>query len=366
MKWAIAPGPFLWGARQDLVVFGFSFALPLMLVLLAQVHGLPNQELPEWAFLAFVIGVDVAHVYATLFRTYLDREELARHRLRYFGLPVVAFLVGVWAWSLSPLTLFRGLAYLAVLHFVRQQAGWVALYRARSEDRSLRTRYIDQAAIYLATLYPLFFWHVAPGSRRFAWFMAGDFVSWSELSWLLPWVQACWALALSLFVMRQVYELYRKRRVELGKSLVVLGTALTWYVGIVATNGDFEFTVTNVLPHGVPYLALLWFYARARRAEAPGLVGSRIVGAGLIAFLATCLAIAGVEEALWDRWVWHDHVGIFGQGSPLASGILNLAAPLLVVPQAVHYVLDGVLWRRKDTRARQAQRTALGYAPRET
>jgi hypothetical protein len=35
--------------------------------------------------------------------------------------------------------------------------------------------------------------------------------------------------------------------------------------------------------------------------------------------------------------------------------------PLLALPQGVHYVLDGMLWRRADTRARPAQRAALGF-----
>jgi hypothetical protein len=81
---------FLWGARRDFAIFGLSFALPLALVLLARLLGLPDRELPEWAFFSCVVAVDVAHVYATLFRTYWDREELGRHPLRYASLPLAA------------------------------------------------------------------------------------------------------------------------------------------------------------------------------------------------------------------------------------------------------------------------------------
>jgi hypothetical protein len=352
-------GPFLWSARRDSWIFGGSFALPLLLVLLAQLGGVPHRELPEWAFLAFVVGVDVAHVYATLFRTYLDRQELARHRLRYAALPVAAYLAAAALWSVSPLTLFRALAYLALWHFVRQQAGWVALYRARAGDRSRRSRLLDGAAVYTATLYPLLEWHVAPESRRFAWFMAGDFVSLDALAALVPWGRGLWLLALGAFLLEQARKLYTERRFELGKVVVVLGTALTWYVGIVATNGDFEFTVTNVLPHGVPYLALLYFYARERRREMPRLFGSRLVSSGLLGFLGLCLILALLEEGLWARFVFHDHAGLFGASS-VSQVAVALLAPLLVVPQAVHYALDGLLWRRRDSAERPAQRAALG------
>jgi len=63
-------------------------------------------------------------------------------------------VVAVGLWSSSPLALFRALAYLALCHFVRQQTGWVARYRARAGDRSLFSRVIDGAAVYAATLYP--------------------------------------------------------------------------------------------------------------------------------------------------------------------------------------------------------------------
>ena len=38
------PGPFLWGARRDAWIFGGSFALPLALVALARLLGLPDRD----------------------------------------------------------------------------------------------------------------------------------------------------------------------------------------------------------------------------------------------------------------------------------------------------------------------------------
>ena len=48
----------------------------------------------------------------------------------------------------------------------------------------------------------------------------------------------------------------------------------------------------------------------------------------------------------------------------LAGAIaLALVVPLLTVPQGTHYVLDGLIWRRGDTRTRPSQRAALGFLP---
>ena len=57
---------------------------------------------------------------------------------------------------------------------------------------------------------------------------------------------------------RQVQLALRGELVPLGKAAVVLTTAAGWYGGIVLSSDDWSFTVLNVLPHGVPYFALVW------------------------------------------------------------------------------------------------------------
>ena len=58
---------------------------------------------------------------------------------------------------------------------MRQQYGWVALYR-RKNGEGEDGRLLDAAAIYGATLTPLLFWH-AHLPRNFQWFLRGDFVN---------------------------------------------------------------------------------------------------------------------------------------------------------------------------------------------
>ena len=58
---------------------------------------------------------------------------------------------------------------------MRQQYGWVALYRRRLGAATRLDRVLDDAAIYSATLYPLLYWH-AHLPREFEWFIEGDFI----------------------------------------------------------------------------------------------------------------------------------------------------------------------------------------------
>src|SRR6188474_1210858 len=91
--------------------------------------------LPAWGWLVFVLAIDVTHVWTTIFRTYLDREELARRPRLYAAIPVGCFALGAALHLGSERAFWRTLAYVAVFHFVRQQAGWVAVYRARAGER---------------------------------------------------------------------------------------------------------------------------------------------------------------------------------------------------------------------------------------
>jgi hypothetical protein len=361
-----ALGPWIWGARADVAVFGGSALLALALALLSPALS-DDGALPSWGWLAFVLAIDVAHVYTTLFRTYLDRDELRRRRALYLAVPAACWAAGAALHLGSERAFWCVLAYVAVVHFVRQQVGWVAIYRARAGERSRAGRLLDDAAIYAATGFPLLYWH-AHLPRAFRWFVDGDFVAAPALTALVRPAFVLWVAILGAYAARAAWIAMRGGPANPGKHLVVATTAITWYVGIVATDTDFQFTVTNVLVHGIPYMALLWAYTRERAREAPGTLVARIATGGIAAFLATALAFAFVEEMFWDRLVWHDRPSLFGgperQGPLLGPLARALVVPLLAVPQATHYVLDAVLWRRRDTGAAQARALGFTRAPR--
>ena len=331
-------------ARWDLTVFGGSAALAAALLAVGHVQGHLLGPAPPWLFLIAVVGVDVAHVWSTAYRVYLDPVERGRRAGLYLGIPVTAYVIGVLLHTVSAALFWRVLAYVAVLHFVRQQYGWVALYRRKMGPSSRPDRWLDDAAIYSATLYPLLYWH-ANLPREFEWFIAGDFVPGlpaGAAQALLPV-----HLAISLvYAGRQAQLLLSGRPVSAGKNVIVLTTWLTWYVGIVVLDSDYAFTVTNVLVHGIPYLAFVWVHGRTRYAGSPDGIGRVFQRRAWPLYLLPLLALAWSEEWLWDRLVWHDHASLF-PGPELGPGpaLLALVVPLLALPQATHYLLDAWIWR---------------------
>lgn len=306
--------------------------------------ALRSQETPLWGWVALVICVDVAHVYASMYRIYLDPAEFQRRRALYTGVPLACWIIGVLLYKHSALLFWRVLAYTAVFHFLRQQYGFLKIYQHLQGLRSRFDDALDQTAVYAAMLYPLAFWHAAP-SRNFAWFIDGDFVRLSaSLPALVPWV---YGVVIFVFIARQFQLYLRHGTVNWGKTLLVLSTAASWYVGIVALDSDFAFTVTNVVAHGLPYLALVWLYGNRKWTGASWL-GRLHRPEALLLFLLPLLGLAYFEEGLWDVLVWKEHAGAFGGLSwdaVLPQAALTLLVPLLALPQSSHYVLDAWIWK---------------------
>lgn len=337
---AISGLPWLFSPTVDLLTFTGSAVVALGLVVVGYQFGWIHSETPEWTWVTSVLLIDVAHVYATGFRVYFDPSELKRRRWLYVLAPLLSFLLGMAVYSESPRTFWRLLAYLAVFHFVRQQYGWVALYRAKAGEKDRAGRWIDASAIYLATVYPLIYWH-AHLPRKFDWFVSQDFVN--VPVWLERVTQPVYWLALTAYFARSLYRGIRDGHWNPGKDLVVLSTAACWYIGIVSLNSDYAFTVTNVIIHGVPYMVLVYRTQRNDQWVArPSRVWSR-----LVRFVGLIWLLAYAEELIWHRAVWPDHSWLFGAAWHVPQWQVWLV-PLLAVPQATHYVLDGFIWKRRS------------------
>ena len=332
-RWLFSPGVDVAAfAGTALASFGLTLLLPSLGV---------GADTPPWAFLVFVVFIDVAHVWSTLFRVYFDKEELKRRPLLYAAAPLLAYGLGVAAHSVSAEFFWRALAYAAAWHFIRQQVGWMVLYgrRAGSSEGEL---HFDRAAIYAATLGPVVWWH-ANLPRTFWWFREGDFIA-----GVPTWVGTLALGVHTVVLIAWLAQALLLRRFHPGKSLLLFATWLSWFGGIVLAQSDLAFTVMNVCLHGVPYLVLLRRYSKGREAEGGYGVASFVLRAGLPGFLLVLWALAFFEELAWDKLVWHDHPMLFGAGGfELEGVVLALAVPLLSLPQTTHYLLDGFIWKTR-------------------
>jgi hypothetical protein len=334
-RWIVSP-------RFDLAWFIGPGLLALLVGLAVGLSLEPVEDDSLALWIGGVVLVDVAHVWASLYRTYLDPEARKLHASLLAWTPVLVLLLGFMAHAISPRLFWGALAYVAVFHFIKQQEGFVLLYlRAGKETASLDRR-LAKLAIWAGTLAPVIWWH-ARLPRRFAWFMPDDFIAAvpEQIGTIAVWAQLPILLA---FVLRRAWLRRSGRPGHPMVALLVALTAASWNLGIVWFDDGRVFTITNVFIHGVPYLALVWVAGGADR------VRRRIPAAGTLAlaaaFWGVLVVLAFAEEALWDRLVWHEHEGLFGVGTlALDEFGLALAVAFLSVPQATHYVLDRYIWR---------------------
>lgn len=321
-----------------------------------------SQNVPLWVWVCFVLLIDVAHVYATLFRTYLNPLAFSKHKNVLIAMPLIAWIGGSLLYSLDALFFWRALAYLAVFHFIRQQFGFVALYSRKDPGVCRKFSWLDKAAIYAATIYPVLFWHTHL-PRNFSWFVAGDFaesLSHVGAQSIEQSSLAIYILIALAYLAKEIIIAAREKYLNIPRNLLIAGTALSWWTGIIAFNSDMAFTITNVVSHGIPYMALIWLYHREKTAGSPPMVPQvvpknnwrRLVLSNVVFFSLFMAALAYLEEGVWDGLVWREHLSFFAPFAILPvindGAILALLIPFLALPQSTHYLLDGFIWRVKD------------------
>jgi hypothetical protein len=314
-----------------------------------------SENVPLWVWVCFVLLIDVAHVYATLFRTYLNSTAFSKHKNILIAMPLVAWIGGSLLYSLDAIFFWRALAYLAVFHFIRQQFGFVALYSRKDPPISQKFSWLDKAAVYAATLYPILFWHTHM-PRHFSWFVAGDFIE-SIPQALSHSALAIYVLIAAAYIGKETLVATRQKYLNIPRNLLVAGTALSWWTGIITFNSDMAFTITNVVSHGIPYMALIWLYHNQQKEAAPLTVPDknkwrRLVLSNVMVFFLFLALLAYLEEGIWDGLIWREHLSFFTPFMWLPTindgAVLALLIPFLALPQSTHYLLDGYIWRVKD------------------
>ena len=345
----------LFSYQRDLLLLFVPVWLTWMAAFLLPSHIL-QADAPLWVLLVFVFGIDVSHVWTTLFRTYLDRDEFAHHRQLLISAPIIAFLLSFALASVSTDLFWRCLAYIAVFHFVKQQYGFMRIYKAKSKD--FQKKFLsDNFAIYLSMLYPIFYWHLNI-DRNFQWFVEGDFIQYQLPDQITYYFNnlgnIIYLLLLGVWFFEELYLKSKTgNRLAIGKILWIFTTAGNWYLGIVYFNSDVVFTITNVVAHGLPYIALIIFYTDRKRAIKIASRPLKQVFKIAFTIVLVALLLAFFEEFLWDRLIYQEEGGVFQIiiNTPfpeISTPVKSFAIAALSIPQATHYILDGFIWKSNN------------------
>jgi len=149
-------------------------------------------------------------------------------------------------------------------------------------------------------------------------------------------------------------------RFNVPRNLLLAGTALSWWTGIIVLDSDLAFTATNVLAHGIPYMALIWLYGRNSAAgTARGRCWDdsvrRFYSLAFVPLSSRCRSCSLMSRRLVGR-----------PGVDRASDVVppvrqpagdrrqrypGLAGAVAGVAAITHYVLDAFIWRLRQPEA---------------
>jgi hypothetical protein len=327
------------------------FACLLLIYLFPELFK-ANKEENDWVWFLLIVCVDVGHVYSTIYRTYMDKETIQKNKILFFLSPVLIYLIGVMLYSVNAIYFWRAMTYLAVFHFIRQQYGFLRLY-SRQEDKKSFSSKIDTITIYAATIYPLLYWHLQ-GQQLFNWFVEGDFLFVNRPE-AIPAFKFIYFLILSIYFSKEIYLAIKNKAFNIPKNLLMIGTIVSWYMGIIYFKGDLTFTLLNVVSHGIPYYALVWAYGNKQKEKLQSTakwLSLFFTPRNFALFILFLIVLAYGEELLWDGFVWKEHLTVFPTSKFLPDfsdnkELLSLLLPLLALPQLLHYFIDGFIWKIK-------------------
>lgn len=283
------------------------------------------------------VGLDGTHIFATVSRTYLDREERARNGAMLWGSLIVFFSFGpmmvLAGWTLL-LAIFVGVW--AYYHVVRQHYGFLMLYKVKNRDLAPADNRLD--TLFLAWML------TAPPFLRF-------FVRHPEelglpkrfaLTWLEPWLIASCVMLAFAYLWRVAQA--RERNIP---KLLLLGAVvpLHWLTFHYMSWKAAVPTVTIV--HNLQYHAIVWFHNRNKYAGAEAEQRFGFLPAAVTRSLLLYAAFGLAFSLLYRVPGYH-----LGRMSELAFGLFCGFG-------FTHYYLDSKIWRvRGDATLRQTLRLA--------
>lgn len=331
---ATSPPVSLWkhywiiSAPADLTLFIGSAIVSYFVLWLQVGLGVPTIIL----FWIWSLGFDGPHIFGTITRTYLDREERQQRGRLLWGSLGVFF-------SLGPLLILLGLKPLLILiiatwayyHLLRQHYGFMILYKKKNSDLAGWDNRLDRLFLAAMMLYPPF--------QRFFIYRVTEMGIPAQyaLAKLLPWLDPLLKVGLIAiglaFVVRQIQQLVAGQALNLPKYLFLLSVIpLHWLT--FHYLGPRESVPVLTIFHNIQYHGIIWYYNRNRyrpSAEATQRYGW---GPSWLTSHFSYYIIVGIAFSLLYRipgfWLGNHYDLAFG----LFAGF-----------GLTHYYLDSRIWR---------------------
>ncbi len=275
----------------------------------------PQQRVtPMLVFIGALI-VDGAHVYSTLFVTYFDSNIKSKIKLHLILAPLLTILICYLLYIYEFKALLLSLVgSFALFHFIRQEAGWMKLAGRLDPKQPQILNKVDLFTSYIFTITPVLYL-ISERNRGF-WLSRGDLPIIPNLYWDTgKYIMLFTGLVWLGFNIRH----WRKTKLINGsKLLIILSNLAAWFFALTYLAGSWLGLLLIILPHGVPYFFLV---AKEHNKKSP----NKLTIYPFLYLLCVLL------------YFFETRVG--GLKNPILTSIA-------IMPQIVHYYLDGIIWKR--------------------
>jgi hypothetical protein len=332
-SWLFLATPFFFGLISLIGLFvvndADSGSLPILLLAMV------------WLILAF----DTGHIFTTVFRAGVfpgaPRPPLGSH----FLVPSLLLIANLTVCRFFGFRIFLFLfAQLNIFHFIRQQYGFMAIYRRNDRLQNAWTRRLDALVVHCSTIVPLFFLYQ---NKNVGWWGPETVYHPPVIPEFNSLVISAMVTLALLYLIKEIYFSVKSGQVNWPKNLVVLSTALVWSEGAyIANKGLLSLAMIGVTgTHVFQYTGLIWFYGRKSIAD-----GAR--PPPRLAWLTPLFSIGGI--ALYIGIIVF--IGWFYplQKPPMAASnsywkAISLWKAVFVAiyfaPTQWHFIMDGFIWR---------------------
>lgn len=329
-------GKYIFSPRLDILAF-CSFIPLYIIYFFIKTLGI---ELPtEVPFAFFILGwtlVDGSHVYSTIYVTYMDREVRQRLKWHLILIPLIIFVTAFGLTYSGNRALFLSiLAYSAAIHFIRQEFGWMKIATRLDKNAPNWLSLYDKFTSYAMTVIPLL-WFIRETSKG-SWYEEGDLL-------LVPDSIATFGLNLYwpiviLFLVFNIRHSLLTKTFNTTKFLVALNTFFGWYIAKTVVEYPYLAIWLMIFHHGWPYYLIVF-----KTEKVSHKIGV-LKNLGKFKYPVMYLACA----ALFYVFLKSHCCSGFSRELRAGSGAIFLAAiyAFSITPQFTHFILDGVIWKRK-------------------
>jgi hypothetical protein len=320
-----------------------------------------------WFWNVFLNG---PHFWATISRTYLDREEwrtrgpILVRGLAWFLVGPAAIVLTVASGSMLPFIAFWFFQVLwAYFHVSRQHWGFVALYQKLNGEPAGGSNRLDWTIFHLLMFGPVLAWFIRyPELRDLLALDAGP----TALERVIVAATVPLVLgAIALYAGKEILAFRRHGTINVPKTLILvayvpLHLLLLLHPTVAGRYDILLFNAVITLPHNLQYLAIVWFHNRNRygpdrATHRLGWATAANAGVGRFVVLGLLFSVG----VFYTRWFFE------GQEVPLSLGryhgahvpiggalrVSDLVFAIWIGVVFNHQYLDQKIWKiSKDAR----------------